>query len=281
MVIDLAHPLEISLYSFIRAVRSPDCIGLVMLAGASVRADGKRPKEGGLIPIPEPSIAPIEAESRPDGPSSFPVATTAAADATVFPHVPAGARRVDPAAVGHSGELWTGEVDRLFTAALQELRRGTEQAMAAVEQRRIAELTELSRAIKKQHDIIETLKREIGDVRQAAAIGLSEAQRRWQQSEGERLKAAQAAWETEKSELKRVADRYRSVSEQLADQLASLKADSESKERQYFDRLREITAEVDKCLLRARAEWVTEVARLADNADWQIPAFLNLPPNGT
>jgi hypothetical protein len=148
--------------------------------------------------------------------------------------------------------------------------------MAAMEQRRIAELTELSGAIKKQHDIIEDLKRQIGEIRRAAALRLAEAEQEWQQFESDRMRAARAAWDMEKEQLKQEADRHRSVAEQLADQLAALKATEASKDRQYAQRLKEITAEVDRCLLRARAEWVSEVARMAGDADWQLPSFLKL-----
>lgn len=173
------------------------------------------------------------------------------------------------------------EVDRLFTAALHALRQRAEQALSAVEQRRIAELSELSRAIKKQHDIIDSLKREITEVRQTAALRLAEAEQEWQQSEADRIRAARASWEVERQELTRDLGQQRYVAERLADQLAGLKADAEAKERQYFDRLKEITAEVDRCLLRARAEWVSGVARMADDADWQLPSFLTSPQNAS
>ena len=182
-----------------------------------------------------------------------------------------------------SEEIWTSEVDRLFTAALDQLRRQAEQASAAIEQRRIADITELSRAIKKQHDIIEGLKREIAQARQAEALRLSEARQEWQQFETKRMNAAREAWEAEKAELRREVNHHRSVAEQLADQLAALKANDEFKERQYLERLKEITTEVDRCLLRARAEWVSEVARMADADDWQLPSFLTKAgsPSGT
>jgi hypothetical protein len=72
----------------------------------------------------------------------------------------------------------------------------------------------------------------------------------------------------------REAHRHRTVAEQLADQLAALKANGADKERQFFDRLKEITAEVDRTLLRARAEWESELGRMATGADWKLPSFL-------
>jgi hypothetical protein len=248
-------------------------------------------KKGGLIPIPEHSLAAevrqgagpspaLEADSRADSSPHIPTMTATAGGATLVQHATTRWREDNPTTISHSDELWTGEVERLFTAALHELGRGAEQALAGVEQRRIAEATELSRAIKKQHDIIDGLKREITEVRHMAALKLAEAKEEWQQSEADRMSAARAAWEKEKEELKQEVDRHRSVAEQLADQLAVVKATEASKERQYIERLKEITAEVDRCLLRARAEWVSEVARMANGADWQLPSFLKSPANG-
>ena len=248
-------------------------------------------KKGGLTPTPEHSLAAevrqgagpspaLEADSRADSSPHTPTMIATAGDATLVQHATARWREDNPTTIGHSDEFWTGEVERLFTAALLELRRGAEQALAGVEQRRIAEATELSRAIKKQHDIIDGLKREITEVRRVAALKLAEAKEEWQQSEADRMSADRAAWEKEKEELKHEVDRHRSVAEQLADQLAVVKATEASKERQYIERLKEITAEVDRCLLRARAEWVSEVARMADGADWQLPSFLKSPANG-
>jgi hypothetical protein len=245
-----------------------------------------------LITIPEHSLATAELRQAVDSSSateagsrdSSPLAltvTATAGDATVLQQAPTRSRHGSPARVDDPDELWTGEVDRLFTAALHELRRGAERALAAVEQRRIAELTELSRAIKKQHDVIAALKREIAVIRQAAAHKLAEAQQVWQQLEADRTRAARAAWELEKQQLKQETDHHRSVAEQLADQVAALKAAEAAKERQYSERLKEITAEVDRCLLRARAEWVSEVARMTDAADWQLPSFLKSPPTAT
>jgi hypothetical protein len=244
-------------------------------------------KKEGLIPIPEHSFAAgrqgagrspaTETNSRADSSPHIPTMAAMAGDATLLEHPTSGARPDNSATIRHPCELWTGEVDRLFTAALLELRRGAEQALAAVEQRRIAQLTELSSAVTKQHDIIDALKREIAEIRQAAALKLAEAEQQWQRSEADRMKAARAAWELEKEQLEQEADRHRTVAEQLADQLAALKVTEASKERQYIERLKEITAEVDRCLLRARAEWVSEVARMADGADWQLPSFLKSP----
>ena len=171
-----------------------------------------------------------------------------------------------------SDQLWTGEVDRLFRAALDELRWQVEQGLDAVEKRRVAEITELSRAIKKQHRIIEALKRELAEAKQTEILKLSEAEQQWQRSETERMNAARQVWEREKEELTREANRQRSVAEQLADQLAALKAKAESNERQLCE-LKKIAAEIDRSLLRARAEWENEVARY-DSAEWQLPSFL-------
>jgi dGTP triphosphohydrolase len=240
-------------------------------------------KKGGLTPTAKHSLAAevrqgagpspaLEADSRADSSPHTPTVTATAGGATLVQHATTRRREDNPTTIGHFDECWTGEVERLFTAALHELRRGAEQALAGVEQRRIAEATELSRAIKKQHDIIDGLKREIIEVRHLAALKLAEAK-----EEADRMSAARAAWEKEKQELKQEAARHRSVAEQLADQLAVVKATEASKERQYIERLKEITAEVDRCLLRARAEWVSEVARMTDGADWQLPSFLKTP----
>ena len=173
--------------------------------------------------------------------------------------------------------LWSGDVDRLFATALQALRREAEQAVAAVEQRRVAELTELSHAITKQHAVIEGLRQELAELREAGALKLFEAQREWKDAEAERMRAAQLAWEIERTQLREEAHRQRSVAEQLADQLTASKANEAAVERRHLDRLKEITAEVDRCLLRARAEWVSEAARLAGDADLQLPTFLVNP----
>ena len=55
-----------------------------------------------------------------------------------------------------------------------------------------------------------------------------------------------------------------------------MKAQDESKERQFWERLREITAEVDRCLVKARAEWEREVTQMT-TTDWQLPSFLAKP----
>jgi hypothetical protein len=177
-----------------------------------------------------------------------------------------------------AGPLWSAEVDRLFAAALQALRQEAEQAVAAVEQRRLAELTELSRAITKQHAVIESLRQELAELREAEALKLSEAQREWMGAEADRMRAARTAWEIERNQLREEAHRQRSVAEQLADQLAASKVNEAAVERRHLDRLKEITAEVDRCLLRARAEWVSEAARLAGDADLELPSFLVNPP---
>jgi hypothetical protein len=175
--------------------------------------------------------------------------------------LPSGRTARESAPEDSGQQFWTSEVDRLFTAALSELRREAEKASTAAEQRRIAEITELSHAVRKQHSIIEGLRRELAQ----------------QRSETERINAARSAWQKEKDELTLEARRQKIVAEQLADQLAALKANGEVKERQYLERLKEITAEVDRCLLRARAEWVSEVARMSDATDWQLPSFLTKP----
>ena len=170
-------------------------------------------------------------------------------------------------------EAWTGEVDRLFSAALNEMRRQAERALAAAEQRRAAEITELSHAIKKQHAVIEALRQELAEAKEAEALRLSEAQQKWEQAQAERLQAARQALDGEKEELTREANRHRSVAEQLADQLAAMKA-RETTEQQFWSRLKEISTEVERSLLRARAEWETELARLAGEGEWRLPSFL-------
>jgi hypothetical protein len=173
-------------------------------------------------------------------------------------------------------ELWTSEVDRLFNAAVAELRRQAEERVAAAERRRVAELTELSRAVMRQHEIIESLRNEAIAMRQDAVLSLAKARREWAIFEEHRMKAAQEAWEREREELVRVANHHQAVAEQLADQVATLEAIQKSTEREYFERLKEITAEVDRCLLRARAEWVHEMARMAGGSKWELPAFLKV-----
>jgi hypothetical protein len=175
-----------------------------------------------------------------------------------------------------SSERSSAQIDQLFAATLEELRRRTQKALSDAEQRRFADVTELSTAITKQHDIIETLKRELLDARQAEAKRVSEARQEWQNAETERMSAAQERWEAEKAELTREIARHRSVAEQLADQLAAMKAQDESKERQSWERLREITAEVDRCLVKARAEWEREVTQMT-TSEWQLPSFLAKP----
>lgn len=173
-------------------------------------------------------------------------------------------------------ELWDARVEQLFAAALEELRRRTQKALSEAEQRRFADVTELSAAITKQHDIIESLKRELRDARQAEGARISEARQEWQKAEAERMRAAREAWQAESAELARELERHRSVAERLADQLAAAKAQGESKERQFWERLREITAEVDRCLVKARSEWEREVTQMTAT-DWQLPSFLSKP----
>jgi chromosome segregation ATPase len=179
-------------------------------------------------------------------------------------------------AAERSDELWDARVEQLFAAALEELRRRTQKALSEAEQRRFADVTELSAAITKQHDIIDSLKRELLDARQAEEKRVLEARQAWQEAEAERMRAAREAWQSERAELTRELDRHRSVAEQLADQLAAAKAQGESKERQFWERLREITAEVDRCLVKARAEWEREVTQMTAT-DWQLPSFLSKP----
>jgi hypothetical protein len=202
-----------------------------------------------------------------------------ATDASPGRSVPADAERRSNEARREPDWLWTGEVDRLFAAALQALRGEAERAVAALEQRRLAELTELSAAIKKQHDVVESLRREIAELRDRESRSVSEAKRECQQAEAERVRAARLDWDAERERLKGEADRHRSVAEQLADQLAASRANEAATERRCMERLKEITTEVDRCLLRARAEWVNEVARLAGEGERRLPSFLTtLPP---
>jgi hypothetical protein len=169
-------------------------------------------------------------------------------------------------------QLWSGEVDQLFTAAFDELRRQAEQRLETIEKRRIAEITELSQAIRKQHGIIESLRRELAQAKEATALKLFDAEQKWQRSESERMNAARRAWEREREELTRETNHQRSIADQLADQLAALKATAESKEGQLLE-LKKIAAEIDRCLLLARSEWQSEVARL-EAAGWELPSCL-------
>jgi hypothetical protein len=189
----------------------------------------------------------------------------------------ASQRADQPEQVGPAGskQLWTGEVDQLFVAAFDELRRRAEQRLETVEKRRNAEITELSQAIRKQHSIIEALKRELAQAKEMAALKLFEAEQKWRHSEAERMHAARQAWEREKEELARETSHQRSIADQLADQLAALKATAESKEGQLFE-LKRIAAEIDRCLLLARSEWQSEVARL-EAVGWELPSCLKEP----
>jgi hypothetical protein len=174
-----------------------------------------------------------------------------------------------------SKQLWTGEVDELFAAAFDELRRQAEQRLQSLEKRRIAEVTELSQAVRKQHGIIEALRRELAQIKEATAVKLAEAEQKWQRSEGERMSAARRVWELEKEELAREANHQRTIAEQLADQLAALKATTESRNNQLSE-LKKIAGEIDRCLLLARSEWQSEVARL-EAAGWELPSCLKEP----
>jgi hypothetical protein len=166
-------------------------------------------------------------------------------------------------------------VDELFAAAFDELRRQAEQRLQSLEKRRIAEVTELSQAVRKQHGIIEALRRELAQIKEATAVKLAEAEQKWQRSEGERMSAARRVWELEKEELAREANHQRTIAEQLADQLAALKATTESRNNQLSE-LKKIAGEIDRCLLLARSEWQSEVARL-EAAGWELPSCLKEP----
>src|SRR5688500_4431122 len=80
-------------------------------------------------------------------------------------------------------ELWGARAEQLFAAALEELRRRMQRALSEAEQRRFADVTELSAAITKQHDIIDSLKRELLDARQAEGNRISEARQDWRKAE--------------------------------------------------------------------------------------------------
>jgi chromosome segregation ATPase len=180
---------------------------------------------------------------------------------------------------GGSKQLWTGAVDQLFAAAFDELRRQAEQQLRSLEKRRIAEVSELSQAVRKQHGIIETLKRELAQAKEGTAVKLAEAEEKWQRSEAERMSAARRAWELEKEELTREMHHQHSIAEQLADQLAALKAASESRTSQLSE-LKKIAGEIDRCLLLARSEWQSEVAKL-EAAGWELPSCLKEPGPST
>lgn len=167
---------------------------------------------------------------------------------------------------------WTDEVDRLFRKALGELRREAEEALTAAERRHTAEITELSGAIMKQHEVIAALKRDAEQAKHKEASRLSEAEHRWQHAEAERMNAARKVWAREKEDLKREADRQRSGAEKLTGALAALKAEGESKEREFEKRLKEMAAEAERAFLSARAGWQSEVARCLETAGIQIRA---------
>jgi hypothetical protein len=152
------------------------------------------------------------------------------------------------------------------------LHRQAEQRLETLEKRRLAEVSELSQAVRKQHGIIETLRSELAQLKEATAMKLVEAEQKWQRSEAERMSAARRAWELEKEDLARENDHQRSIAEQLADQLAALKAATESKNSQLSE-LKKIAGEIDRCLLLARSEWQSEVARL-EAAGWELPSCL-------
>ena len=66
------------------------------------------------------------------------------------------------------------------------------------------------------------------------------------------MSAARRAWEGERAELTREINHQQSIAEQLADQLAAVKATAESREGRFSD-LKKIAGEIDRCLLLARS----------------------------
>jgi hypothetical protein len=165
---------------------------------------------------------------------------------------------------------WSDELDQLVHEAFADLPVRAEAALAAAEQRRVEEIKELSAAIMKQHEVIATLKRENEELRDETAKQLTKAKHEWQREESER---AQAAWDAsmrEKDELIRELDKQRSSVEQLTGMGAALKAEGEAKNSDFEKRLKEVAAEAERRLVRARAEWRSEVERCIKAAAIQI-----------
>jgi hypothetical protein len=165
---------------------------------------------------------------------------------------------------------WSDELDQLVHEAFADLPVRAEAALAAAEQRRVEEIKELSAAIMKQHEVITALKRENEEAREATARQLSKAQHEWQRQEAERTEVASAAWMCEKNELIRELDKQRSSVEQLTGMVAALKAEGEAKNCDFEKQLKEAAAEAELRLLRARAEWRSEVERCIKAAGMQI-----------
>jgi hypothetical protein len=167
---------------------------------------------------------------------------------------------------------WTDELNQLVQAGFAEVRQEAEAALTAAEQRRLDEITELSAAIMKQHDLIASLKRDAEQARQEAAMQLSKAEEQWRHEESERMNAARHDWDQETEALKRDLEEYRSSNEHLEATVAELRAEGESRKRDFENRLREATTEAQQTLSRARAEWQSEVSRCLEAAGVQISA---------
>ena len=169
-------------------------------------------------------------------------------------------------------QRWTDELNQLAQAAFAELRQEAEAALTAAEQRRLDEIKELSAAIMKQHDLIASLKRDAEQARQEAAMQLSRAEQQWRHGEAERMNVARHEWAREMEALKRELEKHRSNSVQLEATVAELRAEGESRKRDFENELRDAATEAQQTLCRARAEWQSEVSRCLEAAGVQISA---------
>jgi len=187
-------------------------------------------------------------------------------------HVASPTKVDHPHAGTRTEQRWTDELNQLVQAGFAELRQEAEAALTAAEQRRLDEITELSAAIMKQHDLIASLKRDAEQARQEAAMQLSKAEQQWRHGESERMNAARHDWDQETEALKRDLEEYRSSTEHLEVTVAELRAEGESRKRDFENRLREAATEAQQTLCRARAEWQSEVSRCLEAAGVQISA---------
>jgi hypothetical protein len=161
-----------------------------------------------------------------------------------------------------TGQHWSAEVDQLFAAAVAKLRHEADQALAAAEERRVAELKELSGAIMRQHESMALLKEETERSKAEAAARLAEVETRW--------KSAESDWARKKEDLARESERQRSKIDELTAAVAALRAENERDRRAFDLHLKEAAVEAERSLQAARAEWQKEVARCLDAASSQI-----------
>jgi hypothetical protein len=180
-----------------------------------------------------------------------------------------------PALFVGAEQRWAGEVDSLFSKVVTELRQEAERALRELEQRHAAEIKDLAQAVRTQHGIIAALELSTRRARDEAAAQLSAAERTWQQSEADRMQAAQEEWARREDALNREIDRNGAAAEQLETTLLALKEQSVAKERDAEARLEQIKHESERMLRNARSEWQKEVAKRLESAGVQILAVFD------